>query len=322
VRLGREPLARVTEGGTTFYGTDALGSVTVRLPDRPEPAGASEPGGIADLEYRAFGETREGDLTAKHPYGYTGKPVDPQTGIYDYGFRDYAPQLARFTSVDPVKDGPNWYAYVSNDPINRVDRLGLFWNFVVGGAAGFVSGAAGEVAANKDADESWGEAISETARSGESWAVIGATTALGAATSGTSAFAARAAATGARTVAGVAGRRTAATAATNAVGAAGQYVATKSIHGEELDAADAMTMAAMGGATAGVLSAAGETARAATGLQIVRGVSRGGKPVGTRASVIPDERVSGAASAVEEFLPAAQDVRSVARETEGADKNH
>jgi RHS repeat-associated protein len=58
-------------------------------------------------------------------YLYTGKRLDPETGHYDYGLRDYASRLARFTTVDPVKDGRNWYAYVGNDPVNFVDPLGL-----------------------------------------------------------------------------------------------------------------------------------------------------------------------------------------------------
>ena len=37
--------------------------------------------------------------------------------MYD-GFRDYAPELARFTTVDPIRDGYNWYAYVGNNPVN------------------------------------------------------------------------------------------------------------------------------------------------------------------------------------------------------------
>jgi len=45
--------------------------------------------------------------------------------LYDYGFRDYAPRVARFTTVDPIKDGRNWYAYVGADPVNLVDPLGL-----------------------------------------------------------------------------------------------------------------------------------------------------------------------------------------------------
>jgi RHS repeat-associated protein len=58
-------------------------------------------------------------------YLYTGKRLDPETGHSDYGLRDYASRLARFTTVDPVKDGRNWYAYVGNDPVYFTDPLGL-----------------------------------------------------------------------------------------------------------------------------------------------------------------------------------------------------
>lgn len=47
------------------------------------------------------------------------------TGLSDYGFRDYAPTLARFTTVDPIRDGSNWYAYCNSDPVNYVDMWGL-----------------------------------------------------------------------------------------------------------------------------------------------------------------------------------------------------
>ena len=57
--------------------------------------------------------------------GYTGKPYDTSTGLYNYGFRDYRPQAARFTTLDPVRDGSNWFSYVNNDPVNYVDLWGL-----------------------------------------------------------------------------------------------------------------------------------------------------------------------------------------------------
>ena len=31
----------------------------------------------------------------------------------------------RFTTVDPIRDGANWFAYVNNDPVNYVDLWGL-----------------------------------------------------------------------------------------------------------------------------------------------------------------------------------------------------
>ena len=58
-------------------------------------------------------------------FGYLGKPYNADTGLYDYGFRDYAPEVARFTSVDPIRDGRNWYSYVVNDPVNFMDLWGL-----------------------------------------------------------------------------------------------------------------------------------------------------------------------------------------------------
>ena len=56
---------------------------------------------------------------------YTGKLYDSEAGLYNYGYRDYDPQLGRFTSVDPIKYKKNWYAYCGNNPVNFVDPLGL-----------------------------------------------------------------------------------------------------------------------------------------------------------------------------------------------------
>ena len=42
-------------------------------------------------------------------FGYLGKPYNADTELYDYGFRDYSPEIARFTSVDPIRDGRNWF---------------------------------------------------------------------------------------------------------------------------------------------------------------------------------------------------------------------
>ena len=57
--------------------------------------------------------------------GYLGKPYDSITGLYNYGYRDYSPHTVRFTTVDPIRDGSNWFAYVNNDPVNYVDLWGL-----------------------------------------------------------------------------------------------------------------------------------------------------------------------------------------------------
>jgi RHS repeat-associated protein len=79
----------------------------------------------------AFGKPYAGDLTQGMNLGYTGKPYDAVTGMYNYGYRDYQPEMARFTTVEPIRDEGNWFAYVNNDPVNWVDLWGLETNPVV-----------------------------------------------------------------------------------------------------------------------------------------------------------------------------------------------
>ena len=66
--------------------------------------------------------------------------------MYDYGFRDYSPVSARFTTIDPIRDGSNWFSYVVNDPVNYVDLFGLYvknntghWVLIKLEEGGFVS---------------------------------------------------------------------------------------------------------------------------------------------------------------------------------------
>lgn len=60
-------------------------------------------------------------------YFYTGKPYDADFGAYIFRFRNYDPELKRWTSVDPsgFPDGPNNSVYLSN-PTTALDYQGLF----------------------------------------------------------------------------------------------------------------------------------------------------------------------------------------------------
>jgi RHS repeat-associated protein len=106
-----------SRGGTAYLGKDILGSTR------------SVTGGTGQLEdrheYDAFGTPYRGGFDSGMTLGYTGKPYDSTTKLYNYGYRDYAPMTARFTTVDPIRDGNNWFAYVNNDPVNWVDPWGL-----------------------------------------------------------------------------------------------------------------------------------------------------------------------------------------------------
>ena len=81
------------------------------------------------ISYDIFGSPyqKSGSFLANDSldFGYLGKPYNADTELYDYEFRDYSPEIARFTSVDPIRDGRNWFSYVVNDPVNYVD----LWKF-------------------------------------------------------------------------------------------------------------------------------------------------------------------------------------------------
>jgi RHS repeat-associated protein len=69
----------------------------------------------------------------EYRYGSNGKEKDPEgmgggVSTYDYGFRIYNPQIAKFLSLDPLmKDYPELtpYQFASNNPIESVDLDGL-----------------------------------------------------------------------------------------------------------------------------------------------------------------------------------------------------
>ena len=42
-----------------------------------------------------------------------------------FGARWYDPELGRFISQDPAKDGLNWYAYCNNNPLKYIDPDGF-----------------------------------------------------------------------------------------------------------------------------------------------------------------------------------------------------
>ena len=100
-----------------YYTQDSLGSIIGTFNDK----------GSVDERYNydSFGKLTEGRFDGVNRLGYNGKRIDPFMGRYDYGFRDYDPLVGRFTTVDPIRSGLNWYSYVNNDPVNKVDLWGL-----------------------------------------------------------------------------------------------------------------------------------------------------------------------------------------------------
>ncbi|OBU12435.1 RHS repeat domain-containing protein [Morganella psychrotolerans] len=103
---------------------DAQGSVALEL--------SAEGDIITQEEYYPFGGTSlfssRSESEAEYKYHrYSNKERDNLTGLYDYGFRYYAPWLCRWISPDPlgIADGMNAYCMVHNNPATYRDKAGL-----------------------------------------------------------------------------------------------------------------------------------------------------------------------------------------------------
>ncbi|OQP54574.1 hypothetical protein A4H97_21635 [Niastella yeongjuensis] len=96
---------------------------------------------IAAISSRKAGDVNEGKL--KNNYLYNEKEFfdDGDLNWYDYGFRNYDPQIGRFMAVDPLADDYTVfspYHYAGDDPITNIDVNGLSVGGLVAEAAGDV----------------------------------------------------------------------------------------------------------------------------------------------------------------------------------------
>ena len=109
--------AQVSSGGQTdYFSTDILGSVRTVT----DMYGTQK----KSFSYDAYGSLTQGEFSDTADFGYLGKQFDPTSNAYNYGYRDYNPQTARFTTKDPIRDGSNWFMYCNGDPVNFVDLWG------------------------------------------------------------------------------------------------------------------------------------------------------------------------------------------------------
>lgn len=88
---------------------------------------------VAEYQYDEFGVLLKKTGSIDIPFGFAGGIYDSETGLTRFGFRDYAANVGRFTSKDPIGFGSgetNLYSYTGDNPINRIDPTGLDWVYV------------------------------------------------------------------------------------------------------------------------------------------------------------------------------------------------
>ncbi|UCD81518.1 MAG: RHS repeat-associated core domain-containing protein, partial [Desulfobacterales bacterium] len=95
---------------------------------------------VKRIEYDAFGniigDSNEGFSV---PFGFAGGLHDRETGLVRFGYRDYDPDVGRWTAKDPIffaGGDTDLYGYCLNHPVNFIDPLGLFFPF---GGPGFTN---------------------------------------------------------------------------------------------------------------------------------------------------------------------------------------
>jgi RHS repeat-associated protein len=114
-------LLAVTDSSGTYFATfDANGNVSEYL----DTTGAIS----AHYEYDPFGGTTvaTGAKATDFPHRFSTKFLDPETGLYYYGYRFYNPEMGRWVNRDPTGEvgSANLQISCANSPTNSVDPLG------------------------------------------------------------------------------------------------------------------------------------------------------------------------------------------------------
>ena len=113
-------LARTDAYSNTFYYGDGAGNITALID--------SSGNVMARFRYDSFGNllSESGPLADVNSYRFSSKEYHERSGLYYYDYRYYSPNLQRWLNEDPTREagGMNLYGFISNDPMNWVDRDG------------------------------------------------------------------------------------------------------------------------------------------------------------------------------------------------------
>ncbi|WP_265429944.1 RHS repeat protein [Chryseobacterium sp. YIM B08800] len=111
---------------------DHLGSIRLSYAKRAN----GFPQVLEENNYYPFGLKHTGYNTGNmansaFSYKYNGKELQSETGMVDYGWRQYMPEIGRWNGIDQLSENytsTSTYAYVANNPIMRFDVDGRWFN--------------------------------------------------------------------------------------------------------------------------------------------------------------------------------------------------
>jgi len=122
--IGAGLLARTDANGSLYYHVDGNNNVTMLVNGQGTV--------MASYTYDPYGNiiSRSGPMADANLYRFASQEIDPTAGIYAYLFRFHDPNLQRWLTKDPIglRGGRNVFAFVGNNPISRIDPLGLEGN--------------------------------------------------------------------------------------------------------------------------------------------------------------------------------------------------
>jgi RHS repeat-associated protein len=131
---GRMPVSMMRSDGTYYFTYDQVGSLRVVA----DSTGTS----VKAIDYDSFGNIiNDTGPSFEVPFGFAGGLHDRDTGLVRFCYRDYDPDIGRWTAKDPILfagGDMDLYGYCLNDTVNLVDSLGSeFYGVANAGFLGF-----------------------------------------------------------------------------------------------------------------------------------------------------------------------------------------